>query len=93
MHCIRYASEAVPLGEDTSLPMIFGDQVLGRLSQRPLQGLGERRLRLTVVCMIRELLLHLRFPEDNLYAQNPMRNGSNSIPTIYFPYFVISFHL
>ena len=69
MHCIRYASEAVPLGEDTSLPLIFGDQVLGRLSQRPLQGQGESRLRLTVVCMIREPLLHVTSPEDDKVAR------------------------
>lgn len=44
----------MPLGEDTSLPVLFGDQVLGRLAERPLQGRGEARLRLTVVLMIRE---------------------------------------
>lgn len=53
LHCVRYSSEAVPLGEEGNLPLLFGDAVLGRLAQRPLNGQGEERLRLTVVCMIR----------------------------------------
>nr|XP_031862141.1 uncharacterized protein CI109_002554 [Kwoniella shandongensis]KAA5529213.1 hypothetical protein CI109_002554 [Kwoniella shandongensis] len=52
LHCIRYSSEAVPLGEEKSLPVLFGEQVLGLLSQRPPRGKGEERLRLTVVCLI-----------------------------------------
>lgn len=54
LHCIRYSSEAVPLGEEKSLPILFGDEILGRLAQRPLSGKGEERLRLTVVCLIRK---------------------------------------
>lgn len=54
LHCLRYSAEAVPLGEDKSLPILFGEPILGRLSQRPSQGRGEGRLRLTVVCLIRE---------------------------------------
>ena len=53
LHCVRYSSEAVPLGEETSLPIMFGDAILGRLAHRPLSGRGEERLRLTVVCLIR----------------------------------------
>ncbi|WVQ72312.1 hypothetical protein IAR50_001862 [Cryptococcus sp. DSM 104548] len=52
LHCIRYSSEAVPLGEGENLPVLFGDQVLGLLSQRQGDGPGENRLRLTVVCLI-----------------------------------------
>ncbi|WRT63297.1 uncharacterized protein IL334_000202 [Kwoniella shivajii] len=52
LHCIRYSSEAVPLGEEKSLPILFGEQVLGQLAQRPIRGKGEERLRLTVVCLI-----------------------------------------
>lgn len=54
LHCVRYSSEAVPLGEENFLPILFGDAVLGQLSQRPMNGKGEERLRLTVVCMIRK---------------------------------------
>lgn len=53
LHCVRYSSEAVPLGEETSLPVMFGDAILGQLAHRPLNGRGEERLRLTVVCLIR----------------------------------------
>ncbi|WWC85404.1 uncharacterized protein L201_000267 [Kwoniella dendrophila CBS 6074] len=52
LHCIRYSSEAVPLGEEKSLPILFGDQILGQLAHRPTRGKGEERLRLTVVCLI-----------------------------------------
>ncbi|KAK4687604.1 importin-13, partial [Tremellales sp. Uapishka_1] len=52
LHCIRYSAEAVPLGEEMNLPIIFGERVLGRLAQRPLAGKGEERLRLTTVCLI-----------------------------------------
>ncbi|ODN73851.1 hypothetical protein L202_07374 [Cryptococcus amylolentus CBS 6039] len=52
IHCIRYSSEAVPLGEGENLPVLFGDQVLGLLALRQGNGLGENRLRLTVVCLI-----------------------------------------
>jgi hypothetical protein len=55
LHCIRYSSEAVPLGEDKSLPILFSDQVINALLQRPAAGRGEERLCLTVVCLIREL--------------------------------------
>jgi hypothetical protein len=48
LHCIRYSAEAVPLGEDKSLPILFG-QVLGRVG-------SEDRLRLTTVCLIRTSL-------------------------------------
>lgn len=53
LHCIRYSSEAVPLGEEVNLPILFGNDVLGTLAQRPISGRGEERLRLTVVCLIR----------------------------------------
>nr|XP_019048282.1 hypothetical protein I302_02051 [Kwoniella bestiolae CBS 10118]OCF27212.1 hypothetical protein I302_02051 [Kwoniella bestiolae CBS 10118] len=52
LHCIRYSSEAVPLGEEKSLPILFGEQILGQLAHRPIRGKGEERLRLTVVCLI-----------------------------------------
>lgn len=51
LHCIRFSAEAVPLGEDQSLPILFG-QVLGRIG-------SEDRLRLTTVCLIRTSLLGL----------------------------------
>lgn len=54
LHCIRYSGEGVPLGEETSLPILFSSEVINCLLQRPLSGLGEERLRLTVVCLIRE---------------------------------------
>lgn len=47
LHCIRYSAEAVPLGEDVHLPVLFGE-VLSALAR------DADRLRLTVVCMIRE---------------------------------------
>jgi len=53
LHCIRYSSEAVPLGEEVNLPILFGNDILGALAQRPISGKGEERLRLTVVCLIR----------------------------------------
>jgi hypothetical protein len=53
LHCIRYSSEAVPLGEEVNLPILFGNDILGRLATRPISGKGEERLRLTVVCLIR----------------------------------------
>ncbi|RSH89503.1 hypothetical protein EHS25_002053 [Saitozyma podzolica] len=66
LHCIRYSSEAVPLGEDTSLPVLFGEQILGRLSTRPLHGRGEERLRLTVVSMIQSYEEWFKFHPDHL---------------------------
>ncbi|ORY23548.1 armadillo-type protein [Naematelia encephala] len=66
LHCIRYSSEAVPLGEDKSLPILFGDQVLGQLAHRPLSGRGEERLRLTVVCMIQAYEEWFKFHSDHL---------------------------
>jgi hypothetical protein len=54
LHCIRHSQEAVPLGEAESLPKLLGEEVLGRLSQRPVSGMGEDRLRLTAICTIRE---------------------------------------
>ena len=56
LHCIRFSSEGVPLGEENSLPVLFSQHVLGALAQRPQQGKGEERLRLTAVCVIRELI-------------------------------------
>jgi hypothetical protein len=56
LHCVRYSGEAVPLGEEKSLPILFSDQVINALLQRPATGLGEERLRLTVVCLIRKLV-------------------------------------
>jgi hypothetical protein len=53
LHCILYSSEAVPLGEESNLPLLFGNEILGALAQRPISGKGEERLRLTVVCLIR----------------------------------------
>ena len=53
LHCIRYSSEAVPLGEEANLPILFGNDILGTLATRPISGKGEERLRLTVVCLIR----------------------------------------
>ncbi|WVQ82597.1 hypothetical protein IAT38_004727 [Cryptococcus sp. DSM 104549] len=66
LHCIRYSSEAVPLGEDQSLPILFGEQVLGLLSQRPLGGVGEERLRLTVVCLIQSYEEWFKFHPTHL---------------------------
>jgi hypothetical protein len=57
LHCIRFSSEGVPLGEEHSLPIVFGDQVLGTLAHRQQQGRGENRLRLTVISVIRWLFL------------------------------------
>ncbi|BEJ13429.1 hypothetical protein CspHIS471_0306030 [Cutaneotrichosporon sp. HIS471] len=53
LHCIRYSGEGVPLGEEKSLPIIFSDRLIGGLSNRQHAGLGEERLRLTFVCLIR----------------------------------------
>jgi hypothetical protein len=53
LHLIRFSSEGVPLGEDQNLPILFSEEVLGRLTQRPTVGHGEERLRLTVVSLIR----------------------------------------
>ncbi|KAL7420320.1 hypothetical protein Q5752_005289 [Cryptotrichosporon argae] len=66
LHCIRYSAEAVPLGEETSLPTLFGHKILGRLSQRTSTGLGEERLRLTVVCMIQGYEEWFKFHPDHL---------------------------
>lgn len=91
LHCIRYSSEAVPLGEDQSLPVLFGEQVLGPLTQRPIGGLGEDRLRLTIVCLIRKLIQI--YPECiDVLLQSPTRNGSNFTPHILPPVSLISFH-
>jgi hypothetical protein len=62
LHCIRSAAEAVPLGEANSLPILFGDQILGELSRRTAQGKGENRLRLTMVCVIRQSTSKIRRP-------------------------------
>jgi hypothetical protein len=64
LHCIRYSSEAVPLGEEVNLPILFGNDVLGALAQRPKSGRGEERLRLTVVCLIR--MSPFPFPSSSL---------------------------
>lgn len=66
LHCIRYSGEGVPLGEDKSLPIIFSEQVISRLLQRPLAGLGEERLRLTVVCLIRAYEEWFKFHPEHL---------------------------
>ncbi|OXG35215.1 hypothetical protein C367_00450 [Cryptococcus neoformans Ze90-1] len=66
LHCIRYSSEAVPLGEDQSLPALFGEQVLGLLTQRPTGGLGEDRLRLTIVCLIQSYEEWFKFHPTHL---------------------------
>ena len=56
MHCIRYIADGVPLGEEVSLPILFGDAVLGQLAGRRSSSRGESRLRLTTVSFIRELV-------------------------------------
>nr|ODO01293.1 hypothetical protein L204_02021 [Cryptococcus depauperatus CBS 7855] len=66
LHCIRYSSEAVPLGEDQSLPILLGEQVLGSLAQRPIEDLGEDRLRLTVVCLIQSYEEWFKFHPSHL---------------------------
>ncbi|KAL1406931.1 hypothetical protein Q8F55_006343 [Vanrija albida] len=66
LHCIRYSGEGVPLAERVSLPVLFSDQVLGQLQQRPTAGLGEERLRLTVVCMIRAYEEWFKFHPEHL---------------------------
>lgn len=53
LHCIRYSGEAVPLGEDKHLPIIFSNDVVNRLLSRGGHGMGDERLRLTFVCTIR----------------------------------------
>jgi hypothetical protein len=73
LHCVRYSSEAVPLGEEASLPIMFGDAILGRLAHRPLSGRGEERLRLTVVCLIREFSTYCRFHKDELKRDRGIR--------------------
>ncbi|WVF66636.1 hypothetical protein IAT40_001376 [Kwoniella sp. CBS 6097] len=66
LHCIRYSSEAVPLGEERSLPILFGEQVLGQLCHRPSAGKGEERLRLTVVCLIQSYEEWFKFHPEHL---------------------------
>ncbi|WWD06250.1 hypothetical protein V865_004336 [Kwoniella europaea PYCC6329] len=66
LHCIRYSSEAVPLGEDKSLPILFGEQILGQLAHRPIRGKGEERLRLTVVCLIQSYEEWFKFHPSHL---------------------------
>ncbi|WVR03182.1 hypothetical protein IAU60_000173 [Kwoniella sp. DSM 27419] len=66
LHCIRYSSEAVPLGEEKSLPILFSEQVFGQLTQRPSAGKGENRLRLTVVCLIQSYEEWFKFHPDHL---------------------------
>lgn len=61
LHCIRYSAEAVPLGEDKSLPILFG-QVLGQIG-------SEDRLRLTTVCLIRTSLSSATRPEYPMSAR------------------------
>lgn len=84
LHCIRYSSEAVPLGESQFMPIVFGDALTG-LTQR-----HEDRLRLTTVCVIRESWVNVRLrcytANDVVAAQNPMKNGSEHIPIISCPY-------
>ena len=76
---------------------MFGDAILGRLSQRPLSGRGEERLRLTVVCLIRTFSFHrLRRNSKELAdtGQRHTKSGSNftraisyrSSRTSYHPY-------
>lgn len=49
LHCIRFVSEAVPLGEETTLPMVFSSDVFSRLPK------GEdNRIALATIRMIRQ---------------------------------------
>ncbi|RXK39632.1 hypothetical protein M231_03134 [Tremella mesenterica] len=66
LHCIRYSSEAVPLGEARYLPIVFSDAILGQLANRPMVGRGEERLRLTVVCLIQAYEEWFKFHPDHL---------------------------
>ncbi|CAK9779796.1 ARM repeat-containing protein [Cutaneotrichosporon oleaginosum] len=67
LHCIRYSGEGVPLGEETSLPLIFSKQLIDGLSNRPHAGLGEERLRLTFVCLIRAYEEWFKYHPDHLW--------------------------
>lgn len=62
LHCISFSSEAVPLGEEVYLPVIFG-QLLQQLAQR---DQGEARLRRTVVGLIAAYEEWFKFHPDHL---------------------------
>lgn len=66
LHCIRYAGEGVPLGEDKCLPIVFSQATIGNLSARPVSGVGEDRLRLTFVCTIRAYEEWFKYHPDHL---------------------------
>lgn len=66
LHCIRYAGEGVPLGEDKCLPIVFSQATIGNLSSRPASGAGEERLRLTFVCTIRAYEEWFKYHPDYL---------------------------
>lgn len=66
LHCIRYAGEGVPLGEDKCLPILFSQSTISGLSNRPPSGAGEERLRLTFVCTIRAYEEWFKYHPDYL---------------------------
>ena len=68
MYCIRAASEAVPLGEEVHLPIIFSPTVFERLPPGPNQEVSDLALRL-----IGTLSLHgkLDVPVQHLTPEFP----------------------
>lgn len=62
LHCISFSSEAVPLGEETYLPVIFG-QLLQKLA---LRDATELRLRRSIVGLIAAYEEWFKFHPDHL---------------------------
>lgn len=52
LHCIRFASEAVPLGETQVLPIVFSQEVFERLPKD-----DGKRVQLAAIRMIRTSLI------------------------------------
>lgn len=78
LHCISFSSEAVPLGEEVYLPVIFG-QLLPQLAQREL---NEIRLRRTVVGLIAAYEEWFKFHPDYLLPCLNYLVNSLSLPAI-----------
>jgi hypothetical protein len=78
LHCISFSSEAVPLGEEVYLPVIFGE-LLPQLAQR---DLNEIRLRRTVVGLIAAYEEWFKFHPDYLLPCLNYLVNSLSLPAI-----------
>lgn len=61
LHCIRYASEAVPLAEDKVLPRLFSQEVYGRLPSD-----AGHRVALTALRLMRSYEEWFKYHKDNI---------------------------